>query len=287
MKNESEYLNWLHAELSRLGVESSIHQKSDVYEYIDKNGIPFHRSGSLGFSISLDGNHIAPTEWKRSIKIRLPFEGLSAAEQDKLVIDYIKDSTGYAVEDINDLENLKSIEGNPFILELNSNDYGMQKFCLPFSKIPGSLILRGKTEYRNGDGILTLAGIEEIHGDLGIDTSPINSLGSLQLITGNMWFSGTNEFKLSGFQLKSLSPIRKIFGDLTVRAHSVESLGSLERVIGNVSLRFSSIRDLGSLSYVGGNLLVSKRNLPFYDLSRIQVKGQIRRYNDPPVNPDY
>ena len=80
--------------------------------------------------------------------------------------------------------------------------------------------------------------------------------------------------------MKSLTPLKIVYGSIRVRGSSLRTLGSLEYVGGNLSLRYSNVTDLGNLEYVGGNLLVSKYNLENYDFSNVQIKGKIRKYSD-------
>lgn len=217
--------------------------------------------------------------FKQKIKIELPFE-LKQEEQNEIVLDYIYDLTSYRVDDVNDLLSLKSLNNLPFILELN--EHSNPKLYVAFKRIPGSLIIRGDQEYKNnGHEIKTLGNIESIRGDLGLSYTKIEDLGKLKRVDGDLWFSGSDEFiNENSFKIKTLAPLEKVNGAVSIRGNSLTSLGTLKYVGKNLSLRFSKVTDLGDLEYVGGNLLISKYNLEYYDFSKIKIDGKIRKYND-------
>lgn len=229
---------------------------------------------SIGFSLNENYNLTKKEYPKQHIKIELPFD-LSNDQQNQIVLDYIFDLTTFKFEDVNDLLSKKALNNMPFILELN--EHSNPKLYVAFKRIPGSLIIRGDKHYKdNGHEIKTLGNIESIRGDLGLSSTKIESLGKLKRIGGSLWFSGTNEY----FRIKTLSPLEKVNGAVTIRGNSLQTLGTLKYVGENLSLRFSNVTDLGDLQYVGGNLLISKPNLENYDFSRIKIEGKIRKYND-------
>ena len=234
--------------------------KQEIYKFIDQNGIPFKRK-SLLLSSTFDSTlHLNTNKYpKQEIVIKLPFD-LTEQEQNHIALDYIYDLTTFKFESINDLLSQKSLNNLPFILEVN--EYDDSRLCIAFKQIPGTVVIRGDTQYKdNGHKIKSLGNIETIKGDLGLSNSAIENLGNLKTVEGDFWFSATDEFLLNnGFKILTLSP--------------------LEKVKGAISIRGKSLKTLGSLKYVGGNLLVSKYNLENYDFSKIQVSGKIRRYND-------
>lgn len=233
---------------------------------------------SIGVTYS-DHGFKKDNNFKQAIKIELPFD-LKQEEQIELVLDYIFDLTSYRVDDVNDLLALKSLNNLPFILELN--EHSNPKLYVAFKRIPGSLIIRGDQEYKNnGHEIKTLGNIESIIGDLGLSYTKIEDLGKLKRVGGDLWFSGSDEFiNKDSFKIKTLSPLEKVNGAVSIRGNSLTSLGTLKYVGKNLSLRFSKVTDLGDLEYVGGNLLISKYNLEYYDFSKIKIEGKIRKYND-------
>ncbi len=252
--------------------------KDTIYKYIDRNGIPFRKMVSIGITYS-DYELKKDNNFKQAIKIELPFY-LKQEEQNEIVLDYIFDLTSYRVDDVNDLLALKSLNNLPFILELN--EHSNPKLYVAFKRIPGSLIIRGDQEYKNnGHEIKTLGNIESIRGDLGLSYTKIQDLGKLKRVGGDLWFSGSDEFiDKDSFKIKTLTPLEKVNGAVSIRGNSLTSLGTLKYVGKNLSLRFSKVTDLGNLEYVGGNLLISKYNLQYYDFSKIKIEGKIRKYND-------
>lgn len=234
---------------------------------------------SIGVSVDENLNFTRGEYPKQLIKIELPFD-LNQEEQNQIVLDYIYDLTTFKFKDVNDLLAKKALNYMPFILELN--EHSSPKLFVAFSRVPGSLIIRGDKQHKdNGHEIKTLGNIESIIGDLGLSNTKIENLGNLKKIGGDFWFSGTNEFiSEKGFKITTLNPLEKVNGTLTIRGNSVKSLGTLKYVGRNLNLRNSSVTDLGSLEYVGGNLLISKYNIEYYDFSQITIEGSIKKYND-------
>lgn len=254
-----------------------------IFEYLDKIGIPFKRMAGIKFDYENSTNYLEDVNSPfytdkenqfssySSVVIELPFK-LSQDEQQEVVFDWIKYRTGFGVSDVNVLPQAQVYDGKPFLIE--SYNMGTLKF-LNFSNltIPFSFVVRDKR-------IKTLGRIELINGSLGLDEIKIENLGDLEQIMGDLWFSGSDEFKRRGFKLRTLNPLKRVGGNVSIRGRSVTSLGTLNYVGGNLSLRFSGVKNLGSLKYVGGNLLVSKYNISGYDFSKVEVRGTIRRYND-------
>jgi hypothetical protein len=253
--------------------------RDKIYKYIDKNGIPFKKMASIGVSVDENFNLSKGEYPKQLIKIELPFD-INQEEQNQIVLDYIYDLTTFKVNNVNDLLSKKALNNMPFILELN--EHSSPKLFVAFSRVPGSLIIRGNKQHiDNGHEIKTLGNIESIKGDLGLSNTKIENLGNLKKIGGDFWFSGTDEFiSEKGFKITSLNPLEKVNGTVTIKGNSVKSLGTLTYVGGNLNLRKSCVTDLGNLEYVGGNLLISKCNIEHYDFSKIKIRGKIRSYND-------
>lgn len=253
--------------------------RDKIYKYIDKNGIPFKKMASIGISVDESFNLIKGEYPKQLIKIELPFD-LNQEEQNQIVLDYIYDLTTFKVKDVNDLLSKKALNNMPFILELN--EHSSPRLFVAFSRVPGSLIIRGDKQNKdNGHEIKTLGNIETIEGDLGLSNTVIENLGNLKKVGGNFWLSGTDEFfSQKGFKLTSLNPLKKVNGNVTIKGNSIKSLGTLKYVGENLNLRKSCVTDLGYLEYVGGNILISKYNIEYYNLSKITIEGKIRIYND-------
>lgn len=257
-----------------------MNKSKEIYKYIDRNGIPYVRLHRVSISIDAKSKTASKPKDKLSYKLALPFI-LSEDEKLDIIINYIYDLTGFEISSIEDLAKLKCINGKPFILEIEK-EFG-KAFCVAFKTIPGSLVIRGDNyfdKHGNLDEIRTLGGIERIKGDLGISYSEIRDLGKLKQIDGDLWFGGDDTFRVSGFKINTLTPLQRVKGNVSIRAHSLETLGSLERVEGNLSLRFCNVRDLGALKYVGGNLLIKRELEHLYNLPDLKVEGKIRRYQN-------
>ena len=254
-----------------------------IFEYLDKTGIPFKRIAGVEIDFEKSTNYLEDVNSPfytdnesqflsfSTVFIELPYK-LSQDEQHDVVFDWIKFRTGFDVKDVNVLPQAQVYDGKPFLIE--SHSLGTLKF-LNFSNLtmPYSFVIRDKR-------IKTLGRIELINGSLGLDEIKIENLGDLEQIMGDLWFSGSDEFKRRCFKLRTLSPLKRVGGNVSIRGRSVSTLGTLDYVGGNLSLRFSGVKNLGNLKYVGGNLLISKYNIPDYDFSKVEVRGKIKRYND-------
>lgn len=250
-----------------------------IYKYIDEYGIPFDRMSKITISFEIFSEEKSKQESENFIKLKLPFS-MSQEEQIDLVLNYVYDLTAIRVSNVNELLKLKSLNNKPFILEIENNKQ-MSVLYVAFKKIPGSLVIRGDQSYKdNGNEIKTLGNIEYIDGSLGLSYTQIENLGELKEVTGDFWFSGDEEFNKNGFKIKTLSPLEIVQGAMSIRGKSLETLGTLKSVGKNLSLRYSNVRDLGNLEFVGGNLLLSKYNFDYYDLSKVKICGQIKKYND-------
>lgn len=63
---------------------------------------------------------------------------------------------------------------------------------------------------------------------------------------------------LEGSSIESLGSIREIHGDLSLfKTNNIESLGNLEKVKGNLFLTLSNVKSLGQLKFVGKTIVIS------------------------------
>ena len=85
---------------------------------------------------------------------------------------------------------------------------------------------------------------------LNLGNTPIESLGSLQSVGGNLILSET--------PIKSLGNLKSVGGSLDLRNTPIESLGNLQYVGGNLYSGNTPIKSLGNLQSVGGDLDLSK-----------------------------
>ena len=269
-----------------------------IYNYIDSNGIQFYYNSN--YSIKFQQNEIDilqkielesdPTlidivENSKTIISKhgpswtphpfLPDEfNLTQEEQEKIVIDWLFDTTGVRLKDFKKLLETPILNELPFLLIIEKDD--KQKVILCKQIIDGSLTIREK--YKDGklqyNWINTLGRIEQVNGDMYID-NVMQDMGNLKIINGNLIFSNYVIQNL----LESLYPIKVITGDLIMK-NTYASLGIIEEIGGNLNLRKSTVRDLGDLKKVGGNILISKCNKEYYDFSNVEVLGKIRCYND-------
>ena len=115
-----------------------------------------------------------------------------------------------------------------------------------------------------------------INGDLGLSDCKIQTLSPIISINGDIWCSYYHVKPI----LKTLGSLQTIEGNARFRYTPLENLGELEYVGGDLSLRDTKIKDLGKLKYIGGNLHLPKRLKNCINLDSIEIKGQVRYWND-------
>jgi hypothetical protein len=269
-----------------------------IYSFLDEHGIPFYYDNNYKIKFQQNENDILQiidlesdpslieiVENSETIISKhgpswtphpiLPDEfNLTQEEQEKIVIDWLFDTTGVRHKDFKKLLETPILNELPFLLIIEKDD--KQKVILCKQVIDGNLTIRQK--YKDGklqyNWINTLGRIEQVTGDMYID-NVMQDMGNLITINGNLIFSNYVIQNL----LESLYPIKVIKGDLIMK-NTYASLGIIEEIGGNLNLRKSKVRDLGDLKKVGGNILISKCNKEYYDFSNIEVLGKIRCYND-------
>lgn len=254
--------------------------KEKYYKYFDTNGIEFSNMTVFG--------KIDSTSFKFQkvdepfIKIHTPFN-LTDDKVNQLVLDYIYDTTSVRIKSVNELPNYKSLNGHPFLIELQSDDNNSHKrFILPWKEVTGDTFFRGD----KGSDYKGLSNTKVINGNLSIYDSALENIGNIEIIKGDFIFSASKESQIiKKCKLKTLNPLKYVQGNVVIRSNSITTLGSLEFVGGNLSLRYSQVKDIGKLKVVGGNLLISKYNLKYMDLDNVLVMGKIRVYNDPIISP--
>jgi len=135
--------------------------------------------------------------------------------------------------------------------------------------VRASLIVRGEF-------LDSFCEIDEVRGDLGFSESSISSLGTLRRVRGSLWFSCTHSIP----KIRSLGNLERVDGDVSLKYTDVNDLGGLNYVGGTLNLRDCPVESVGSLRFVGGNLYLSKMLENRIDLSKVQVKGNIRYWKD-------
>ena len=264
--------------LSEMTISSTERQK--YYKHFDSKGIEFSNMTVFG---KIDSTNFKFQEvYEPFIKINTPFN-LPEEVTNELVLDYIYDTTGVRIGNINDLPKYKSLNGKPFLIELQSDNNNLYKrFILPWQEVTGDVFFRGD----KGVDYTELPKTKTVNGNLSIYDSQVKNLGGIETINGDFIFSVSKDLQLKGkTQLKSLTPLKYVGGNLIIRGNSINTLGSLESVKGNVSLRFSQVRDLGKLKFIGGNLLISKYNKDFINFNGVTIMGKIKIYNDSEISP--
>ena len=246
--------------------------RQNIYNYIDKNGIPGQHLGYISFEMNTDDNVTVPNYSRKVFVPHFRQFDLSERESEQIVIDYVFHTANIRISSAVDLVMMKNIDNRPFFLLLNEHDSQNLKYCLAFGSIPGSVI------FRDTDEIISLGNIEEIHGDLGFSNSSVNDLGNLKKVYGNLWIAQTFVEKFTN--LSTLHKLEYVSGDVSLKNSPIQSLGNLKFVGGNLNLRQTFIDDLGLVEYIGGNLLLPKDLKGKIDTSKTKIIGKIKYFND-------
>lgn len=143
------------------------------------------------------------------------------------------------------------------------------KNIIKLSIIDTDIIIRG-------ENIKSLGNVEKVTGFLGFSDSNIQTLGNLKMVKKDFWISSYSVLS----KLTSLNKLEFVGGDIGLRYSNIKNLGNLKKVGGKLNLRDTKIENLGNLEFVGGDLFLPKRLEKIVDLSRINIKGKIRFWND-------
>lgn len=272
---------------------------SKIYYYIDQKGIPFKKLAKLSIRIQENdilnrlgveseettdkfitkGELIISTHNHPDLKAPdFPNKfKLNKKAQEEIAMNWLKDTTGYAVNEFKTLFELPELNGKPFLMQV---ERGIRNYFLVLATkiIDGDIIVREKYHSHHGflqeNFIKTFGQITKINGTLGID-GKMNDFGNLTEVGGNLWFSNHVYQK----NLDSIYPLKIVYGDLNLK-NTHASLSSLEEVGGNLNLRKTTCQNICSLKKVGGNVLVSKSQFENYDFSKVEIKGKIKRFHD-------
>jgi len=270
-----------------------------TYNYIDQKGIPFKKLTNYNIKIQEDDilnrlniesdetanriikkgeliisthNHVDIKEPDFPNKFKL-----DKNEQKEIALSWLKDTTGYFVNEFITLFELPELNSKPFLLQV---ERGINNYFLVLATqiIDGDIIIREK--YHNHHGffqenfIKTFGQITKINGTIGID-GKMNDFGNLEEVSGDLWFSN----HVYQENLKSIYPLKKVIGDLNLK-NTHACLSSLEEVGGNLNLRKTTCHNLSSLKRVGGNILLSKSQSNNFDFSKVEINGKIKTFND-------
>lgn len=270
-----------------------------IYNYIDKEGIPFKKLANFSIKVQEDdilnrlniesdetkdkiikkGKLIISTHNHHDIKApNFPDKfKLDKEAQEVIAINWFKDTTGFVVDQFKTLFELPELNKKPFLLQV---ERGIRNYFLVLAtqKIDGDIYVREKFHSNHGflqeNFIRTFGQITKINGNLGID-GKMNDFGNLTEVGGDLWFSN----HVYQENLESIYPLKTVYGDFNLK-NTHASLSSLEEVGGNLNLRKTTCNNISSLKRVGGNVLVSKSQLHNFDFSKIEINGKIKTYND-------
>lgn len=272
---------------------------SKIYSFIDKEGIPFKKLASFSIRVQKDdilnrlsieadettdkiinkGELIISTHNHPDVKTPdFPNKfKLEREAQEEIVINWLKDTTGYIVDEFKTLFELPELNGKPFLLQV---ERGIRNYFLVLATqtINGDMIVREKYHNRHRflqeNFIKTFGQITKINGTLGID-GKMNDFGNLTEVGGDLWFSN----HVYQENLETIYPLKTVYGDFNLK-NTHASLSSLEEVGGNLNLRKTTCHNISSLIRVGGNVLLSKSQLPNFDFSKVEINGKVKTYND-------
>ena len=244
--------------------------RTRIYHHLDKNGFQGQFYVSMGVSVDVEEQNIK-TIFPKTFRISSNSFGLTDKEYEKIIIDYIYETTNIQINSLVNLENYSSVEGLPFIIEIFKSGENRSSFSLAFGTIDGTLALT------DTDNIVSLGNIETINGDLCFRGSKIKSLGNLKFIRGSFYI---NQFDTPFTYLTSVGKLEEVGGNLILKNSPVVHLGSLKRVGGTLNLRKTNIMCLSELEYVGGDLFLPKSKKETINVSKVTVGGNLKYFNN-------
>jgi hypothetical protein len=244
-----------------------------IYLDFDQNGIPGqHLSVPISGIVGQYGE-ITMHDPHMELKADLLKYGITNKEDiEQIIIDYVYDTTNFKILSVNELMNMRLLEGKPFFLLLNEYDRNNLKYSLAFSNLPGSVV------FRDSDKIDSLGNIKKIDGDLGFSDCNVKDLGQLKIIEGSFWIAQSGKGIFT--QIKSLVNLEYVGKDFNMKNSPIANLSNLMHVGGNLNLRKAQVKSLGKLKYIGGNLLLSKSMKGVIDISRVRIGGKAKYFTD-------
>jgi hypothetical protein len=274
--------------------------EKDIYAFIDKWGIPFRQVVKFGVRVEeneqdifqdlrilndedieeyIKNDDIIISKIKSSYHVvpNLPMTfKLDVDEQSAVIYKWFYETTGYRINDLNTLKELPVLHNNPFVLQV-TRGYNENWFVLGGQEITGDLSIRKKVDDfgRMGQNwIRSFGSIKKVKGNVYVDIS-MKDFGKLEIVDGDLAFSN----HVYQDELISLTPLVEVRGDLNLKNTHL-SLGSLEVVYGNLNLRKTTVHDLGQLKSVRGNVLITKSQADKINLTKVEIGGKIKMYND-------
>ena len=232
----------------------TIDSRNLLYTKFDEHGIPGTIGNSIFFAeVNLKERIVKAGLEQNRNKVFLPrldLVGINMKldESRSIIIDYFIDRLKIPIINLEDIVFLKVKNGEPFILMLDEIEE-IQRLYISNKKIPGSIV------FRETDLINSLGQIELIEGNLGFSGSQIRNLGQLRNVLGDFWIAQNALPTL----LEGLNSLQVVKGSLNLKNSLVENLGDLKFVGDNLNLRKTNIKSLDKLEYIGGNLLLSSK----------------------------
>ena len=240
--------------------------QSKLYKQFDEEGIKGKKRSIVRLSIE-HGEALSSEEFPDVFLPSTEYYNISKDDLEGIILRYIYETTSFQLSSVQDLKNLRNINGVPFILELNSDNPDDITYLLAKRHIRGSVVIKDSK-------ILSLGNIEEIDGDLALIRSSLQNLGELKKVTGSLWIAQSYPFT----NLHDLANLEYVGKDLYLKSSPIKTLSKLSRVGRTLNLRNTSIESLGNLSYVGRCCYLPKSRKDILNLSGIHIKGSIRYY---------
>lgn len=242
--------------------------KSYIYKHLDENGFSITRSVSIKLGYDFESSQlIGGTENK--FQITSETFGYSTDEFEKIILDYIFDTTNVEIDSLNDLENYTSLNKLPFIIQTLNETNNNSFYSLAFGKIKGSLYITADETFES------LGNISEVTGNITFRGSRIKSLGHLKKVGGSIF---VRQFDPPYTALQSLDNLEFVGGNLILQNTPINDLGNLKYVGGTLNLRNTNIKSLSQVEFIGGNLFLPKQ-LKGQDLfHNVTIQGKIKYF---------
>ncbi len=130
--------------------------KTKIYHHLDKNGIKGNISASISIGFNLEEQEVE-TKFPKIFRLSSNPFSLTDEEFERIILDYIYDTTSIRIDSLININKYSSIDGLPFIIEIFKEGEFNSTFTLAFGTINGTLILD------ETDKITSLGNIETIN----------------------------------------------------------------------------------------------------------------------------
>lgn len=242
--------------------------KSYIYKHLDENGFSITHPMGIALGYDFDNSQLIAGP-ESGLQITSETFGYSTEEFEKIILEYIFDTTNVEVNSLNDLGKYSSLNKLPFIIQVYNGTNNNHFYSLAFGKIKGSLYITEDQTFES------LGNITEITGNITFRGSRIRSLGHLKKVGGSIF---VRQFDPPYTALQSLDNLELVGENLILQNTPINDLGNLKHVGGTLNLKKTNIKSLGQVEFIGGNLFLPKELKGQSLLQNVTIQGDVKYF---------